>query len=135
MNSKSFLRVVVQRHIIINFLLLSFLQACIKIVPMSELTFKDCKAYLNNKPFSGKYELVRGDKYILGKVSKGILNDEKTFNKNILLMEKKYNSCDSGFQKVFDTKGDIISEGMFSSNKRVGNWKYYTKDSIYLIKY
>ena len=127
---------VVQRYIIINiFIIVIFYKLAKKIVPMNKLTFKDCKAYLNNKLFSGKYELVRGDKYILGKVSKGILNDEKTFNKNILLMEKKYNSCDSGFQKVFDTKGDIISEGMFSSNKRVGNWKYFTKDSIYLIKY
>ena len=125
----------VRQYIIINIFLLLFFQACTKIVPMNKLTFKDCKAFLNDELFSGKYELVRGDKYILGKVSKGILNDEKTFNKNIILMEKKYNSCDSGFQKVFDTKGDIISEGMFSSNKRVGNWKYYTKDSIYLIKY
>ena len=49
-NSKNFLRVVVQRHIIINFYY-CFLQACIKIVPMSELTFKDYKVYLNNKLF------------------------------------------------------------------------------------
>ena len=135
MNSKNFLRVVVQRHTIINFLLLFFLQACVKIVPMSELTFKDCKAYLNNKLFSGKYELVRGDKYILGKVSMEILNNEKTFNKNILIMERKYNSCDSGFQKVFDLNGNKISEGIFSLNKRVGEWKYFTNDSTYFIKY
>ena len=88
---------------------------------MNKLTFKDCKAFLNDELFSGKYELVRGDKYILGKVSMGILNNEKTFNKNILIMERKYNSCDSGIQKVFDLNGNIISEGMFSLNKRVGN--------------
>lgn len=125
----------VRQYIIINIFLLLFFQACTKIVPMNKLTFKDCKAFLNDELFSGKYELVRGDKYILGKVSMGILNNEKTFNKNILIMERKYNSCDSGIQKVFDLNGNKVSEGIFSLNKRVGEWKYFTNDSTYLIKY
>ena len=118
MNSKNFLRVVVQRHIIINFLLLFFIQACIKIVPMSELIFKNCKIYLNNNYLLENMKLFKGDKYILAKVSKGILNDEKSFKKNILLMEKKYDGCDSGFQKIYDTKGNKISEGNFLNGKK-----------------
>ena len=42
---------------------------------------------------------------------------------------------DSGIQKVYDSKGNKISEGNFVKGKRVGNWKYFIKDSIYFIKY
>ena len=40
-----------------------------------------------------------------------------------------------GFKKNYDNQGKQISEGSFESNKRVGEWKYFTKDSIYLIAY
>ena len=121
--------------IIINFFLLLFLIACEKIIPMKELVFKDCEIYFNNKLFTGKYELFKGDKYILSISKEGEIKIQKTFKNDILLMEKKYDSCDSGIQKVYDSKGNKISEGKFMKGKRVGNWKYFIKDSIYFIKY
>jgi len=121
--------------IIINFFLLLFLIACTKIIPMKELVFKDCEIYFNNKLFTGKYELFKGDKYILSISKEGEIKIQKTFKNDILLMEKKYDSCDSGIQKVYDSKGNKISEGKFIKGKRVGNWKYFIKDSIYFIKY
>ena len=121
--------------IIINFFLLLFLIACKKIIPMKELVFKDCEIYFNNKLFTGKYELFKGDKYILSISKEGEIKIQKTFKNDILLMEKKYDSCDSGIQKVYDSKGNKISEGKFMMGKRVGNWKYFMKDSIYFIKY
>ena len=121
--------------IIINFFLLLFLIGCTKIIPMKKLVFKDCKIYFNNKLFTGKYDLFKGDKYILSISKEGEIKIQKTFKNNILLMEKKYDSCDSGIQKNYDSKGNKISEGNFVKRKRFGNWKYFIKDSIYLIKY
>ena len=77
----------------------------------------------------------KGEKYILTKVNKGKIKNEKTFSNNILLMEKIYKGCYFGIQKNYDVQGKQISEGSFQSNKRVGEWKYFTKDSVYTITY
>ena len=39
------------------------------------------------------------------------------------------------FKKIMIVQGKQISEGSFQSNKRVGEWKYFTKDSVYSIAY
>ena len=134
-NLKSTLKVVVSRHIIIKLIFISILLSCAKINSKSELIFKDCKVYINGKFFSGKFEFYKGDKYILSNVRKGILKIEKTFKNNTLLMEKSYDDCENGFQRIYDAQGKLYSEGSFSSNKRIGIWKNYIRDSVYFIKY
>ena len=135
MNLKNFSKVGVRQYIIINIILLFLIQACSKVIPMNQLVFKDCLIYRNKQLFSGKYELYKGDKHILSKVYKGKIKNEKTYGNNVLLMEKNYKGCDFGFQKDFNLNGKKISEGPFMSNKRIGEWKYFTKDSIYTIDY
>ena len=125
----------VRRYIIINIFLCYFTFGCNNIIPMGQLVFKNCKVYLNEELFTGKYEVFRGDKYILSKAIKGVLKNEKTFKNKILLMEKKFSSCGSGMQKNYDLKGNKVSEGLFENRKRVGRWKYFVNDSVYFLKY
>ena len=132
---RNILKVGVKQFIITKVFLLFFLLGCEKVVPRSELVFKDCRVYSNEKLFTGKYELYKGDLFTLTKVIKGEIRNEKTFKDNILLMEKKYDSCGIGLQKNYDNKGIKISEGPFINEKRAGIWNYYIRDSIYLINY
>jgi hypothetical protein len=132
---RNILKVGVKQFIITKVFLLFFLLGCEKAVPRSELVFKDCRVYSNEKLFTGKYELYKGDLFTLTKVIKGEIRNEKTFKTNILLMEKIYDSCGIGVQKNYDNKGVKISEGRFINEKRAGIWNYYIRDSIYLINY
>ena len=125
----------VRQYIIINFFLVFLIQSCTRIVPKSQLVFKNCEIYWNKRLFTGEYELNKGDKYILSKVYKGKIKNEKTFSNNILLMEKIYNGCYFGIQKNYNSQGKQISEGSFQSNERVGEWKYLQKYGIYTIAY
>ena len=134
-NLKNFLKVGELRFIIINIFSFCFIIACNKIVSKSQLLFKDCKIYANKEIFTGKYEFYRGDNYVLSYVVKGELKNEKTYKNDILLMEKIYYDCNNGYQKDYDLVGNKISEGSFVLNKRVGEWKYFTNDSIYFVKY
>ncbi len=132
---KSISKAVGKQFIIINILLVLFFQSCTKIIPISDLIFKDCLIYSDNQPFSGKYELNKGDNYILTKVIRGKMINEKTFINDLLLMEKKYDSCGSGHQIFYGSKGQILSEGQFKNEKKVGRWKYFKNDSIYYVKF
>jgi len=134
-NLKNISKVEARQYIIINIFLISLIQSCSNIVPKSQLVFKDCEIYWNNRLFNGEYELNKGEKYILSKVYNGKIQNEKTFSNNILLMEKIYEGCYFGIQKNYNSQGKQISEGSFQSNKRVGEWKYFTKDSVYSISY
>jgi len=134
-NLRNILKVGVKQFIITKVFLLFSLLGCEKVVPRSELVFKDCRVYSNEKLFTGKYELYKGDLFTLTKVIKGEIRNEKTFKTNILLMEKKYDSWGIGVQKNYDNKGVKISEGPFINEKRAGIWNYYIRDSIYLINY
>ena len=124
-----------KQSIIIKIIFLFLIQSCTRIVPINQLTFKDCKVFFNNQLFSGNYELKQDKKYILSKVVEGKLLAEKTYVNELLRMEKKYDSCGSGIQKTFDLKGKKISEGRFMSNRRVGDWKYFISDSVYFVKF
>ena len=48
-----------------------------------------------------------------------------------LLTEKSFDSCNKGYQIIFNPDGKLNSEGYFLENKRIGLWKYYIKDSMY----
>ena len=134
-NLKNILKVGVKQSIIIKIIFLFLIQSCTRIVPINQLTFKDCKVFFNNQLFSGNYELKQDKKYILSKVVEGKLLAEKTYVNELLRMEKKYDSCGSGTQKTFDLKGKTISEGRFMSNRKVGDWKYFISDSVYFVKF
>ena len=134
-NLKNILKVGVKQSIIIKIIFLFLIQSCTRIVPINQLTFKDCKVFFNNQLFSGNYELKQDKKYILSKVVEGKLLAEKTYVNELLRMEKKYDSCGSGIQKTFDLKGKKISEGRFMSNRRVGDWKYFISDSVHFVKF
>tara|TARA_Y200000002_G_scaffold162871_1_gene134471 strand:+ start:803 stop:1117 length:315 start_codon:yes stop_codon:yes gene_type:complete len=104
-------------------------------VNKSELTFNNCKVYFKGKEFTGEFEISQADKYILTEVNKGLLKKEKTFKNNNLLMEKSFDSCNKGYQIIFNPNGKLNSEGYFLENNRIGSWKYHIKDSMYTIKY
>tara|TARA_B100000575_G_scaffold151973_1_gene121283 strand:+ start:6408 stop:6809 length:402 start_codon:yes stop_codon:yes gene_type:complete len=104
-------------------------------VSKNELTFSNCKVFIEGELFSGEFEMFQSNKYILSKVKKGILKSEKTFMNEKLLTEKSFDSCNKGYQIIFNPNGKLNSEGYFLENKRVGLWKYYIKDSMYVIKY
>ena len=111
------------------------MKGCTNTIPAKKLIFENCKIYSNNELFTGKYELFKGDKYIVSTSKKGKIKTQKTYKNNILLLEKKYDSCGSGFQKNYDLAGNKISEGYFMKEKRIGRWKYFLKDSVYYINY
>ena len=79
--------------------------------------------------------MFQSNKYILSKVKKGILKSEKTFMNEKLLTEKSFDSCNKGYQIIFNPDGKLNSEGYFLENNRIGLWKYYIKDSMYTIQY
>ena len=129
------LKVEVLRFTIINLFYILFFFGCKKIVNKSELTFNNCKVYFKGKEFTGEFEISQADKYILTEVNKGLLKKEKTFKNNNLLMEKSFDSCNKGYQIIFNPDGKLNSEGYFLENNRIGSWKYHIKDSMYTIKY
>ena len=134
-NLKNISKAVGKQFIIINLFLVFFIQSCTKTISISDLIFKDCLIYHKNQPFSGEYELKKENKYIVSKVLKGKMINEKTFVDDLLLMEKKYDSCGSGQQIVYGLKGQISSEGHFKNEKRVGRWKYFLNDSVYFVNF
>ena len=136
MNSNNISKVEAVRHLFTKFLFVFIIVGCNKIKSKSELIFKDCKVLIPKKmPFSGKFEHFKGDKYIITRVRNGTVLNEKKFRGEILLMEKEFNGCKKGFQKIFDKNGKLIIEGSFLSNKKICLWKIYSEDSIYNIKY
>jgi antitoxin component YwqK of YwqJK toxin-antitoxin module len=38
-------------------------------------------------------------------------------------------------EKIYSADGKLSWEGEFNNNKRVGLWRFYSKDSIYEINY
>jgi hypothetical protein len=134
-NLKNISKAAGKQFIIINIFFIIYIQSCTKIIPISDLVFKDCSIYHKNLPFSGTYELKKGNKYVVSKVSRGKMINEKTFVDDLLLMEKKYDSCGSGRQIVYDLEGKTSSTGKFKNEKRVGLWKYFLNDSVYFVNF
>ena len=50
-------------------------------------------------------------------------------------MKKMYSECFAGYQWIYDLNGLVLSEGAFNKNQRIGLWKNFINDSVYLIKY
>ena len=132
----NFSKVGVLQSITIKIFLISLFFGCKEFtLSKNELTFSNCMVFFEGGLFSGEFEMFQSNKYILSKVKKGILKSEKTFMNDKLLTEKSFDSCNKGYQIIFNPDGKLNSEGYFSENKRIGLWKYYIKDSMYVIKY
>ena len=132
----NFSKVGVLRSITIKIFLISLFFGCKEfIVSKNELTFNNCKIFFEGDLFSGEFEVFQSNKYVLSKVKKGVLKNEKRFMNEKLLTEKSFDSCNSGYQIIFNPDGKLNSEGYFLANNRIGIWKYYFKDSIYTIQY
>lgn len=132
----NFSKVGVLRSITIKIFLISLFLGCKDFtVSKNELTFNNCKVFFEGDLFSGEFEVFQSNKYVLSKVKKGVLKSEKTFMNEKLLTEKSFDSCNSGYQIIFNPDGKLNSEGYFLANNRIGIWKYYFKDSIYTIQY
>ena len=132
----NFSKVGVLRSITIKIFLISLFFGCKGFtISKNELTFNNCKVYFEGALFSGEFELFQSNKYVLSKVKKGILRSEKTFMNEKLLTKKSFDSCNRGYQIIFNPDGKLNSEGYFLENKRIGLWKYYVKDSMYTIQY
>ena len=136
MSFMNFLKAGVLRFITIKVFFISLFFGCKEnIVSKKELTFSNCKVFIEGELFTGEFEIFQSNKYILSKVKMGILKSEKTFMNEKLLTEKSFDSCNKGYQIIFNPDGKLNSEGYFLANKRIGNWKYYFKDSVYTIQY
>ena len=132
----NFSKVGVLRSITISIFLVSLFCGCKEFtVSKNKLTFNNCKVFFEGDLFSGEFEVFQSNKYVLSKVKKGVLKSEKTFMNEKLLTEKSFDSCNSGYQIIFNPDGKLNSEGYFLANNRIGIWKYYFKDSIYTIQY
>ena len=132
----NFSKVGVLRSITIKIFLISLFFGCKEFtVSKNELTFNNCKIFFEGDLFSGEFEVFQSNKYVLSKVKKGVLKSEKTFMNEKLLTKKSFDSCNSGYQIIFNPDGKLNSEGYFLANNRIGIWKYYFKDSIYTIQY
>ena len=101
----------------------------------NKLIFEKCMVKYGNEPFTGEFELKKGKNLLVGYVSKGILMYEEEFFQNKLLMKKKYDECEKGYQIIYDTLGKILSEGNILNGKKTGPWKTYIGDSIYFSNY
>ena len=125
----------VLRFTIINFFFITLYFGCKEIANKKELTFSNCKVFIEGDLFSGEFEMFQSNKYILSIVKKVILKKEKIFKNERLLTEKSFDSCNTGYQIIFNPDGKLNCEGRFLVNKRIGIWKYYLKDSMYTIQY
>ena len=136
MSFMNFLKAGVLRFITIKVFFISLFFGCKEnIVSKNELTFSNCKVFIEGELFTGEFEIFQSNKYILSEVKMGILKSEKTFMNEKLLTEKSFDSCNKGYQIIFNPNGKLNSEGYFLENKRIGLWKYHVKDSMYTIQY
>jgi hypothetical protein len=133
----NFLKVAELRYILFSIILLIVVSGCTNSVDFKRLVFSKCKILIDGKLFSGTYEKTDLNNHlIIGKVKKGILiKTEEFINPNEVARLKVFNSCGKGFEKIFTSEGDLSWEGNFENYKRVGIWRFYTKDSIYKIEY
>ena len=73
---------------------------------------------------------------IIGIVKNGLLIETREYvSERKLARLRKFSSCDKGVEKIYSADGKLSWEGEFNNNKRVGLWRFYSKDSIYEINY
>ena len=133
----NFLKVVGLRFIVFSILFLFLIVGCSNSVNIKKLVFNKCEVLLDGKLYSGKYQKNNlNTNLIIGIVKNGLLTETREYiSEGELARLRKFSSCDKGVEKIYSSDGKLSWEGEFNNNKRVGLWKFYSKDSIYEINY
>ena len=133
----NFLKVVGLRFTVFSILLSSVFIGCSNSVSIEKLVFDKCKVLLDGKLYSGEYQKNNlNNNLIIGIVENGFLIEtENTFPKENLEDIREYSACGAGLEKIYSADGKLSWEGKFKNQRRVGLWRFYSKDSIYDINY
>ena len=133
----NFLKVVGLRFTVFSILFTFIFFGCSNSVNIERLVFNKCDVLLDGKLYSGKYQKnYLNTNLIIGIVKNGLLTETREYiSEGELARLRKFSSCDKGVEKIYSSDGKLSWEGEFNNNKRVGLWKFYSKDSIYEINY
>ena len=133
----SFLKVVGLRFTVFSILFNFIFFSCSNSVSIEKLVFNKCKVLLDGKLYSGEYQKnILNNNLIIGIVENGFLIETREYiSEKKLAKLRKFSSCDNGVEKIYSANGKLSWEGEFNNNKRVGLWRFYSKDSIYEINY
>ena len=133
----NFLKVVGLQYTVFSILFICMFYGCSNSVNIERLVFNKCDVLLDGKLYSGKYQKNNlNTNLIIGIVENGLLTETREYiSEGELARLRKFSSCDKGVEKIYSSDGKLSWEGEFNNNKRVGLWKFYSKDSIYEINY
>ena len=133
----SFLKVAGLRYTVFSILFNFIFFSCSNSVSIEKLVFNKCKVLLDGKLYSGEYQKNNlNNNLIIGIVKNGLLIETREYiSERKLGKLRKFSSCDKGVEKIYSADGKLSWEGEFNNNKRVGLWRFYSKDSIYEINY
>lgn len=133
----SFLKVAGLRFIVFSILFTSIFIGCSNSVSIKKLVFNQCQILLDGKLYSGEYQKNNlNNNLIIGIVKNGFLIETREYiSEKKLAKLRIFSSCDKGVEKIYSADGKLSWEGQFNNKKRVGLWRFYSKDSIYEINY
>ena len=133
----SFLKVAGLRYTVFSILFTFMFFSCSNSVSIEKLVFNKCKVLLDGKLYSGEYQKnILNNNLIIGIVENGFLIETREYISGKKLAKlRKFTSCDNGVEKIYSANGKLSWEGEFNNKKRVGLWRFYSKDSIYEINY
>ena len=133
----NFLKAVGLRFTVFSILLSSVFIGCSNSVSIKKLVFNQCQILLDGKLYSGEYQKNNlNNNLIIGIVKNGLLIETREYvSERKLARLRIFSSCEKGVEKIYSADGKLYCEGEFNNYKRVGLWRYYSRDSVYEIKY
>ena len=133
----SFLKVAGLRYTVFSILFNFIFFSCSNSVSIEKLVFNKCKVLLDGKLYSGEYQKNNlNNNLIIGIVKNGLLIETREYVSDRKLARLRiFSSCEKGVEKIYSADGKLYCEGEFNNYKRVGLWRYYSRDSVYEIKY
>ena len=133
----SFLKVAGLRFTVFSILFTFMFFSCSNSVSIEKLVFNKCKVLLDGKLYSGEYQKnILNNNLIIGIVENGFLIETREYiYERKLGRHKEYIACGAGLEKIYSADGKLSWEGKFKNQRRVGLWRFYSKDSIYDINY
>ena len=133
----SFLKVAGLRYTVFSILFNFMFFSCSNSVSIKKLVFNQCQILLDGKLYSGEYQKNNlNNNLIIGIVKNGLLIETREYvSERKLARLRIFSSCEKGVEKIYSADGKLYCEGEFNNYKRVGLWRYYSRDSVYEIKY
>jgi antitoxin component YwqK of YwqJK toxin-antitoxin module len=133
----SFLKVAGLRYTVFSILFNFMFFSCSNSVSIKKLVFNQCQILLDGKLYSGEYQKNNlNNNLIIGIVKNGLLIETREYVSDRKLARLRiFSSCEKGVEKIYSADGKLYCEGEFNNYKRVGLWRYYSRDSVYEIKY